>query len=124
MNRSQLAELARFGVVGGAATIVHFGVVAVLLEISRLSALAIHLTAYGAAFSVSFFGHYHVTFRSQRTYQAALVRFIVVSIGVVTASSAVVILLDTLGVTRAVASLIAAALVPFLNYILGKFVVF
>lgn len=122
--RAQLTEFVRFGLVGGTATVVHFGMVALLLETTRLSAVSIHLAAYGAAFFVSFFGHYHITFRSERSYRAALVRFLAVSSSVVAASSVIVILLNGTGVSTATSSLVAAASVPLLSYLLGKWIVY
>ena len=71
MKAPLLAQLARFGAVGGAATAVH-SVVYLATTARGLTALAANFAGFACAVVVSYLGHRHWTFAEQtRAHDAA-----------------------------------------------------
>jgi len=69
-----------FLAVGGAATLVHWGVVVALVETTAARPLPANLVGWLVAFCVSFAGHHALTFRGHgASASAAARRFLVVS---------------------------------------------
>lgn len=61
--RASVAQVTRFGIVGGVATAVHSGVYLAVIELFTMPALLGNLLGFGLAVCVSFLGHRHWTFR-------------------------------------------------------------
>ena len=73
-------HLLAFGVVGGAAFLVHFAVVAIIVPLG-LPPLAANLLGFLSAFSISFVGHGRWSFPAEgRPVAPALVRFAAVAV--------------------------------------------
>lgn len=74
-----IAQLARFGVIGIAAMVVHWCVVALLVPFGIAPLLA-NVIAFCVAFNVSFFGHHHWTFASAENQKSTFKRFLGVAV--------------------------------------------
>lgn len=70
--------VARFGLVGICATLVHLGVAWLLLRYG-FSALFANILAFPPAFIVSFSGHWMITFMKRAGVRTALPRFLFIS---------------------------------------------
>ncbi|EPX76569.1 GtrA family protein [Salipiger mucosus] len=116
----ETGQILRFGAVGGVATATHLAIVALLAGWTALAPALVHAGGYAGAFLVSFFGHYHVTFRSRRAYAVALRKFMVVSLAVFLASVGIVWAAVAAGLAEAAALLLAAMSVPVLSYVLNR----
>lgn len=73
--RSVLLQVARFGVVGVAATAVHSVVVISLVELRVLPPTPANVLAFCCALFVSYFGHYYWTFQSASQHRSTFLRF-------------------------------------------------
>jgi putative flippase GtrA len=82
LNRiiSEIQTLARFGMVGIVATILHLSVALLLYGHFNIAPLLANLLAFLAAFLFSFIGHYLWTFQSQRGRLSCLLRFLTISL--------------------------------------------
>jgi putative flippase GtrA len=71
-----------FLAVGGAATLVHWGVVVALVESLAVRPLLANVAGWALAFCVSFYGHHKLSFRGHQAPAAAAARrFFIVSAG-------------------------------------------
>jgi putative flippase GtrA len=120
--RHSLAEMARFGSVGLAATAVHAGVYAGLVALAAVPPQLSNLVAFAVAFAVSFLGHHHFTFRGQRRSAAgAAVRFFVVALaGYALNAGFVALTTEKLGQPPLVAVLFMLFVTPVVTYVLAK----
>lgn len=119
-RRDLLGQSMRFGVVGGAATAVH---VLIALLGSYLLALSPHLSnllGYACAFSVSFFGHVHFTFKVQGPRGRHFVRFLVVSLCALATSGLVTELCISSGWSFLQAMGLVALIVPAASFLAAK----
>ncbi|MDA7888839.1 GtrA family protein, partial [Akkermansiaceae bacterium] len=79
--RALLGQAARFGMVGLVATGVHFCLALLLIHFS-VTPLIANLGAFIGAFSISYLGHVHWSFRDQdHDKKQSLSRFLTISIG-------------------------------------------
>ena len=68
-------EVMLFGVVGITATIAHYLVANAVFALLGISIFWCNLVGFLCAFSVSYFGHYHLSFRSDAPHLKALPKF-------------------------------------------------
>ena len=74
-------QLVRFGVIGGAATLVHFLIVNGLVELCSMAALVANVIAYVVALQVSFWGHHHWSFSGHGGSKSnCMAKFVIVSL--------------------------------------------
>ena len=122
MVKREAFTVSRFTIVGGVAAIVHISIVWILIDQLNWQPLFANLVAFLIAFIVSFSGQYWWTFRSNRTWHNALVRFFLVSIAAFCANTIVLsVLLSTGLLSNAMSAVIAALVIPAFTYILGRF---
>lgn len=122
-----LYQLIRFGIVGVGATLVHVGV-ALLLKHMLLAdeqggffLIPINIAAFLVAFAVSFLGHYHWTFEVTGSKKRSLIRFFVVAVAGLCASSVVLAQLVVLDLGGDFTKLIISVfVVPLVSYFLGR----
>ena len=122
--RFDFLQFLRFGLVGGAATVVHLGVVVGVEARLSLPLVIVHGFGYLCAFSLSFAGHYVFTFSSTQKWQRALMRFLIVSLIALLASTILAVLGAAAGLPRLANLLFAATSVPVLAYIANREFVF
>lgn len=116
-----IAQLARFGVVGVAAMITHWSVVAIVVPFG-IPPLVANVIAFCVAFNVSFFGHHHWTFASAESRQNTFKRFLSVAVlGFVTNESLYALLLEFSGLDYRIALVIVLASVAILTFLLSRF---
>lgn len=119
-------QVARFGVVGVAATVTHYLTAAAAAV--AINAYAANLAGYLAAVGISYHGHKHWTFRARRprtSRTGQFPRFVVVSVSALGLSELVLHLgLHTLALPRAWALLLAVLAVPPVTFVTTRFWVF
>lgn len=74
-----IAQLTRFGIVGGAAMAVHWLVVTLLVP-AGLAPLGANAIGFGVAFNVSYLGHRNWTFAGAHAHRTAFWRFLAVAL--------------------------------------------
>lgn len=111
-----------FVLVGATATLVHFGVVVALVRHDVMPPLTANLVAWVVAFTLSFMGHWRLSFRSQQApvWRSGR-RFFGVSVGGFMINHAIYALLLHLGWSYAAALLVAMAIVPILTYVVSRY---
>lgn len=122
------AELFRFGVVGVAATVIHYILAVIAVEVIGLIPLIAHVIAFWCAFPVSFAGHMYWTFREQteghtpqhRT-QYWLRFFTTALIGLAAGQLVVFVAADVLSIHHRIAFAAALVLAPAVVFVLSKF---
>ncbi|MFJ5539666.1 GtrA family protein [Halomonas sp. ATBC28] len=107
-------RLFRFLIVGGAATVTHMLVAALLFAyVHNPSPYSINVVAFLVAFLVSFYGHRHITFQTRGSMR----RFLLVAVGGFLVNNAILTGCLALGIDGLVAVIIATACVPVLTYL-------
>ena len=120
--KHELFTVSRFTIVGLIAALVHIGAVWFLIDRLDWSPFAANLLAFLTAFSVSFTGQYYWTFRSDRAWHHALIRFFAVSLAAFTVNNIVLSSLLLANFTSpALSAVIAATVIPVFTYVLGRF---
>ena len=76
---SESKRVTVFAMVGLAATAVNFLILVLLVERFDIYPLLSYLLAYAVAFSVSYLGHYYLTFSANEEHMIAIRRFLLVS---------------------------------------------
>lgn len=120
-----LAQLLRFGAVGGVGTLAHV-LVAILAERGLdFGPQAANLMGYAVALLVSYGGHALVTFHAPVQSAPRFLRFFVVSlVGLATSTTTVWVTTRLLGLAFPVAMLCVAVAVPLVTYLGMRFWVF
>lgn len=124
-----LLQCVSFGLVGILATATHATAFLTLIEFANLPPLGANFGAFSIAILVSFFGHFHWTFRQQTsrsqswaTQRMALLRFVMVALtGLMLNSLAVFLVIDVFGWPYQVALLFMVGVVPGVIFALSKF---
>ncbi len=120
-----LAQLVRFGFVGGLATLVH-----VLAALSAKAAFDLpeqraNLIGFSVAVLVSYLGHMRFTFEIREGSNAQFLRFVIMSaLSLAISSGAVWLMTTQLGFSFAVAMGAVAVLVPAASFVAMRFWVF
>lgn len=108
----------RFTVVGVIATLIHIGIAWLLISSRSLAPLTANAVGFSVAVAFSFSGQYLWVFRSQRHWVSAALRFLVIAGGGFAASTvALLMLLNIEWLSQAQSAVLAAAAIPFINYI-------
>ena len=123
-RREALAGL-RFGIVGVAASITHFGVLTALLSLAGAGPVIANTIAYVLALCVSFTGHHFWTFRATGPLLASFLRFLGASGGAYLASTLLlVVLIRDTALSDAAAALAAVAVMPLITFAAHRLWVF
>lgn len=119
---SELLIASRFTLIGLAATGIHIGIVWMLIGLYEMQPLLANLFAFLTAFSVSFIGQYHWTFRSNRAWKSALVRFFLIAATAFLANNLLLgSLLELEIFSASIAATLAALAIPAISYFAGRF---
>jgi putative flippase GtrA len=125
LNKAFLAQILRFGAVGGLATLTHVGVAIAAEAGLTLAPQLANLAGYLVAVVVSYTGHALVTFKAPVQSAGRFLRFILVSLlGLATSSGTVWLTTGVLGLAFPVAMLCVAVAVPMVTYLGMRFWVF
>ncbi len=116
-----LWQIFRFGIVGIVATLVHMGVATLLSMTTEIPLVLINTLAFLVAFGFSFCGHYYWTFSRQSEYGRSLVRFFLVALTGLLASTLLLSVLIKLDFANDVTKLvISIVIIPVVTYYMGK----
>jgi putative flippase GtrA len=103
---------------------VHAGAFVVVAEVTGASGLWSNFAAFACAFSVSFLGHFHWTFRARAAgseARLALLRFLVVAlIGLALTTTISYVLVDEMGGSRYLAAGLMVTVVPITTFLLSR----
>ncbi|MGB0748446.1 MAG: GtrA family protein [Magnetospiraceae bacterium] len=121
------APLAKFGLVGGVATLVHVGGYALFIEELAMRALLANFLAYSIAFGVGFTGHYLWSFRAQTKASAAgwrraMVKYFIVSlVGLALNTIQVWLIVDIFTLHYGVSILAMVTVTPGAIFLMSRF---
>ena len=120
--KQEVLTMSRFMIVGIVATCVHIGIVWSLITQIGIETLLANLLAFLTAFVVSFTGQYLWTFRSQRYWQSAFIRFFLISLFGFTVNNIVLITLLNMGhMSDSLAAVLSTCVIPVITYLAGRF---
>jgi putative flippase GtrA len=112
-----IRRLISFTTVGGLATVAHYVILVLLVELAGLSAVAASAAGYVAGAALNYWLNYHLTFRSQREHVDAAPRFLLIAlIGLAINSCIVAIGTRLIGFNYLAVQLAATAIVLFWNF--------
>ncbi len=126
LNRSSCwnftLQLFRFGITGAFATLTHFTVVIILVEIKKLHPLTANLFGFMCGFLVSFSGHRFWTFsKTVQSIQISLLRFFLVAvISFIGNQSFYYLLLIQLHVPYIIALIVVLSSMAFVTFLFSK----
>ncbi len=119
-----LREIFCFGLIGIAATLVHYLVALLAIEVIHINIYLGNLTGYLCALGVSYFGHGKVTFRATLSH-TVFRRFACVSLLTFCASELLLAGLEnSLHLPHRIAMAIVVTCVPAVSFALNKFWVY
>ena len=121
-TKQEVLTLSRFTLVGIIAACVHISIVWALITQISIEALLANLVAFLTAFIISFTGQYLWTFRSNRNWQSALIRFFLISLLAFALNNmALITLLDLGFMSDSLAAILSACVIPIITYLAGRF---
>ena len=121
-TKQEVLTMSRFTLVGIIAACVHISIVWALITQISIEALLANLVAFLTAFIISFTGQYLWTFRSNRNWQSALIRFFLISLLAFALNNmALITLLDLGFMSDSLAAILSACVIPVITYLAGRF---
>ncbi|WP_106753808.1 GtrA family protein [Pannonibacter carbonis] len=120
----EIGTIARFGAVGLTAACVHASVAIALVEYGGVPAMAANVCGFLVAFLVSFFGHHHWSFQSDRnTGSARRMRrfFVLAAAGFVLNNGALAAWLQLTPWSDTIGIIVAIFVVPPLTFLGARF---
>ncbi len=125
ISRDLARQVVSFGLVGGAATLVHVSVALSLNAYTVVGPIGANLAAYLCAFGVSYLGNSILTFRRPAASGARMSRFLVVSVAGLGLNQAIVVPLVALAHLPLKLALVPAVLiVPIATFVVSRLWVF
>lgn len=122
---SESKRVTVFAMVGLAATAVNFLILVLLVERFDIYPLLSYLLAYAVAFSVSYLGHYYLTFSANEEHMIAIRRFLLVSMFASALNFIVfVVSFEYLHLSYLIAFVITIFIGPPFTYLLSRNLVF
>lgn len=121
-----IAQYFKFGMVGSAATVTHVVAFGLWIEVAGMTPLGANVAAFGVAIVIGFLGHFYWTFRRPHahhmsSWQAALVKFVVVSLaGLALNSLAVYVVVNMLAMSYVYAVALMVTVVPVGTFVLSR----
>jgi putative flippase GtrA len=120
-----LGQLLRFAGVGGLATLVHVATAIAAQATLPVTAQQANFTGFCAAVTLSYLGHARFTFGVQVRSGWQVLRFVVLTLlGLLASSGTVWVITDQLGLGFAVAMMGVAVVVPLISFFAMRFWVF
>ncbi len=122
---AEFKKISKFTLVGLAAGTIHISIVWVLIRYFSSPPFVGNLTAFVCAFSVSFVGQYHWTFKSRRHYVSALWRFFLIAVAAFLVNNAVLLgFLTSTALPDEMAAAMSALAIPVFTYFAARLWVF
>ena len=123
--KKELGTLLRFSSVGILVTLVHFVIALTAIALFKLPAQVANLVAFLCALTLSYLGHHQLTFRSDKTFRATSLRFLIIAGAAYLCSAAVLLLLEQgTSFSSELQVILAACVIPAISYIAGRLWVF
>lgn len=120
-----VAELTRFGLVGGTAAVVHFTTVLMLVEHLGIPPLISNIVGFLIAFQVSYWGHRLFTFKGTRsTHREALPKLLTIQTINFAANESLFYFLLSLHFAYPFALLVVLTILPLFTYFTSKHWIF
>ena len=121
----ELKKIWKFGAIGFLSTVIHLTLVAGMIFFLGINVLHANFLAFVIAVSVSFFGHYHWTFRSQVAKSRSFIKFLVIAaIAFFVNNTFLVTLLGLEYLTKIQSVMIAVLIIPVITFTLSRLWVF
>lgn len=118
-------QIARFGLVGIAATLVHAGILSLLIEMLALPVQLANISAFMVAFGVSYLGHHRWTFDSDAGHRQAASKFLLTAIVGFLANVAIMeLVVVQLGYHYLIGFLCVVFTVPPATYVVSRLWIF
>ncbi len=125
MNKTQLAQIAKFLTIGSLAAVVHFSVVVLLVQTFDYAPLIANVAGFVVSFQLSYWGHRLWTFSDTLvSHREAYPRLVAVQVLNFSINEALYFLFLSLGLPYPLALLIVLAILPVFTFITSKFWVF
>lgn len=119
---AEAGTMARFGLVGIAATAVHTLIALVLTATDMAHPLVANLIAFLTAFTVSFLGHHLWSFRGGRRWARRMIRFLAIALaGLAANSTALAGWLAWVPLPEELGIVVTVALIPLVSYLGARF---
>jgi putative flippase GtrA len=118
-------QLFRFGIVGLAASAVHFGIVVLLVQNWTMQPLVANIFGFAGGLQISYWGHRMWTFNDTSTlHRVALPRLLVVQIISLLANETLFYIFLSLNLPYPVALLVVLTTLPIFTFVSSKLWVF
>jgi len=112
-----LRRLISFATIGGLATLLHYALLVMLVELAELDAVTSSATGFVASAILNYWLNYHLTFRSKKRHLVAAPRFLLVAmIGLAINSGIISVGTGLLGFNYLLVQLAATAIVLVWNF--------
>jgi putative flippase GtrA len=119
--RADPREIARFGVIGIVASLLHIAVALGLIEIGALGVYGANAFAFGVALIASYVGHHRWTFDRRGGHGEHFPRFVATALlGFVLNQGIIALSIEVFGLPYWIGILIVVAIVPAIVYLLCK----
>lgn len=124
LDREFLRQLAVFGMIGAGATLTHYFVALFTHNSLHFSLYLANLSGYCTAVAISYFGHGHLTFRRELSWQV-FSRFVLVSVSTLGLSEILLWGLESgFSLHHTISLGIVVCTIPLITFILSKLWVF
>jgi putative flippase GtrA len=119
-------QLARFGIVGLSAAVVHFSVVVLLVESHHMQPLIANIIGFCTAFQISYWGHRQWTFNgTTQKHTIAFPRLLLVSVLAFIANEGMFyLLMEQFALPYPVALILVLSILPLVVFVVNKLWVF
>lgn len=113
----ELLLVGRFSAVGIISTFIHIGTVSIIMAKSHIVPMIANLLAFVLAFTFSFLGQYHWTFKARCNKKTALRRFFLVSMTAFLVNNILLASLLRIEVlSNYLSTILAATIIPVITY--------
>lgn len=125
MNRKLLLQIMRFGIVGVIASLVHFTLVVLFVQLLHWQPLIANIVGFSVGVQVSYWGHRSFTFRgTEATHRVAYPRLVMMQAGNFLANEGLFLLFLSMHLPYPIALLIVLSIMPMFTFIISKTWVF
>jgi putative flippase GtrA len=124
ITRALGLKLGRFGTVGIVSTLIYAMVATTGSRWTSLPLVIVTTIAYIASGAWGYFGHYHVTFRSDAAHRSSVAKFVVLFAIGYAVSTGIVLVNHRLRLPPEIGTVIVSAVLPVMNFVIMQLWVF